>query len=515
MIMRAPVRQNRRRAKTNTVKWAKPPSRGWNAKDDLADMHPQDAVVLDNLIPTESGVNVRKGKASHVTGIGSTIRSMFKHPGIDGSYKFFAATADAVYEVSSAGAVGAADLSSLSNGNWLGTMMETSGGNFWCMVNNADGFRTYDGSSWATQTITGVDANDLVSLHSHMSRIWGVERDTLNAWYLPVDSIAGAMTKFPLGGLSRKGGYLVAIASWTRDGGEGLDDVCCFITSEGEVHIYSGTDPSSASTWSRVGTFDIAKPIGRKCVRGAGPDCAILTSIGLLPLSAAIGLARSAQANVAVTDGIRKAFQTQYEGQKDNTGWEITEFSSENLVIVNVPIVDGLTYYQYVMNIRNRGAWCRFKNFNAHAFLEVDDELYFGDVDGTIWKYDGNDDDGSAIDVFVVQAYQHFGSSNEKVFHRIQPRFFGPPGYAPSIGLRIDFDETDITYPAAAYTAPGSYWDEEEWDLAVWGVGQVANELWQGVSGKGFVAAIIFSASLDEPLTFNGARISFTQGDGI
>jgi hypothetical protein len=46
---------------------------------------------------------------------------------------------------------------------------------------------------------------------------------------------------------------------------EETDDYAAFITSEGQVAVYSGADPASSTTWSLVGVFDIGAPIGRRC----------------------------------------------------------------------------------------------------------------------------------------------------------------------------------------------------------------------------------------------------------
>ena len=80
--------------------------------------------------------------------------------------------------------------------------------------------------------------------------MWVIENDTLSAWYLPVDSVGGAATEYDLSGIFRLGGYLLAGGTWTMDAGEGVDDYWIAVTSEGEVVVYQGTDPSSANTWT-------------------------------------------------------------------------------------------------------------------------------------------------------------------------------------------------------------------------------------------------------------------------
>jgi len=48
--------------------------------------------------------------------------------------------------------------------------------------------------------ITGNNSNTFAYVNLFKERLYFVEENTLNFWYLPVDSINGAVTKFPLGG---------------------------------------------------------------------------------------------------------------------------------------------------------------------------------------------------------------------------------------------------------------------------------------------------------------------------
>ena len=47
----------------------------------------------------------------------------------------------------------------------------------------------------------------------------------------------GELDVFPLTALFKKGGYIRAMASWTTDGGMGMDDMLVIFTSNGEVAI--------------------------------------------------------------------------------------------------------------------------------------------------------------------------------------------------------------------------------------------------------------------------------------
>jgi hypothetical protein len=162
-------------------------------------------------------------------------------------------------------------------------------------------------------TGTGFAAGNIVGITAYQNRLWFVENHSLSVWYLDVLSIAGTATKFDIGPICKLGGYIVAMGSWSRDGGAGPDDLAVFLTNKGEVLIYSITDPTSASTISLLGVFKIPEPVGRRCIIKVGSDLAVITSQGLIPLSSVLGTSEAGQTNSAITDKITSAFRTAYE----------------------------------------------------------------------------------------------------------------------------------------------------------------------------------------------------------
>src|SRR5690606_4814396 len=94
--------------------------------------------------------------------------------------------------------------------------------------------------------------------------IWFVQKDSLDVWYLPVDSISGELTLLPLGGVFGKGGNLVFGATWSQDVGDGLNALNAFVSSEGEAAVYQGSNPGDAADWGIVGVYQTGKPMGAK-----------------------------------------------------------------------------------------------------------------------------------------------------------------------------------------------------------------------------------------------------------
>jgi hypothetical protein len=64
-------------------------------------------------------------------------------------------------------------------------MMATSGGNFLFAVNGVDSAKTFDGATWAVPGITVATSATWNYIALHKRRIWAVEKNTMNLWYLP------------------------------------------------------------------------------------------------------------------------------------------------------------------------------------------------------------------------------------------------------------------------------------------------------------------------------------------
>ncbi|WP_141339701.1 hypothetical protein [Bradyrhizobium sp. USDA 3458] len=495
---------------TSVVKTLRAPIGGWNARDALPAMKPEDAIQLDNFIPDTGGVKVREGYAAHATGLGGAIESLMEYNPPSGSPMLFAATSDKVWDCTT-GSVSTM-MTGLGNGRWQHTMFSTAAGHYLVAANGVDLLKNYDGSTWSTPSITGVLSSDIVNVAVHAQRLWLVPNNSLSVWYLDVSSIAGAATELPLGQFCKLGGYIVAMASWTRDGGNGMDDVAVFITSKGEAVLYSGTDPSSPDTWTQVGAFRIPEPIGRRCVMQAGADLGLITSQGVMPFSSILPLAMGAQPKAAITDKISGAFTAAYDGSKDEFGWQLIQYPKKRLMLVNIPIDERITSHQYVMNTQT-GGWCRFKGMNAGCWSLLGDDLYFGGNDGTVYKYGGvYADNGDDIQAVSISAYSNFGTVQNKSAKMARPMFNGPDGYLPLIAVRADYDLGQVNYLASSLVSAGSFWDEAEWDVAEWALSIVPSARWQSVEAFGSVLSVALAISVSDQFQFNTVDLMFEGG---
>ena len=475
------------------------PVEGWDTREAIADMPEKRAIILDNYFCGTDKVNIRPGYTSHVTGIGSAVETLMEYVPQSGSAALFAAAGSSIYDVTTAGAVGAAVVTGLTNARLQYLQFGTAGGHFLIWFNGDDTPQLWNGSAWANTTISGPTVANLIGGNNHQRRLWVWEDDSLTAWYGAVNAIGGSFTAFALAALAKKGGKIMAMGTWSRDGGDGQDDVAVFITSEGECIVYQGTDPASADTWALVGVFEIGKPIGRRCIKKAGADLLIVTDEGVVPLSAILSIDRSQAERVALTQQVNKAFNDYVRQYGSLFGWEPFIYPRRAMLLFNVP-TSTTDAYQIAFNTITK-APSRFTNIKAASWSLLGNAAYFGGFNGTVYRFDdgtadGMDDDGSAIVTDALQAFSYFGSPGRKKAYKLaRPVFEGSRTPSVSVDMNVDFRIFQASTPATALTGLAAIWDAGLWDEGLWGGDADVYDGWIGVRGIGRSGALRMSTS--------------------
>jgi hypothetical protein len=335
--------------------------------------------------------------------------------------------------------------------------------------------------------ISGVDPTTIIGVTLFKNRLWLTPTATLIPYYLPTNSIAGAASSFPIQSIARSGGFVMAIGTWTGDGGYGMDDMLAMVTSKGEVIIYNGLDPATASSWQLTGVWQLGSPVGRRCLLKYAGDLLLICQDGLVPLSSALQSSR-VNPNVALSNKIMYAMSQAITTYGSTYGWQTVYYPKANMLLLNVPVSVG-AQEQYVMNTITK-AWCNFTGWAANCWALFNDEIYFGGngVVGRAWN--GNNDAGANIEADGKQAFNYFGTPGIlKRFTMMRPTLStnGSPGILSA--LNIDFDDSAITSPITYSSSSGYVWDTAKWDQALWGGGNTVQRPWQGVSGVGYCAA--------------------------
>lgn len=507
MAMLRPLRPVTRRQVAQS-KSVPPPVGGWNRRDALDLMKPQDAVVLDNWFPRESDVITRKGYTSHCdTTEAMPVDYLFEH--YSGSTrKLLAFCNGKLLDVTS---TSPATISSGGySGGWVGAMF--NGRSFF--GNGTNSSLDYDGTTLTATAWTGVTTSELDFPFVFKNRLWWIQTGTQKGWYGGVNSVTGALTSFDFAGVGQHGGNLVAFGALTHDAGDGVDDYFCAFMSSGDVFVYQGTgDPAS---FALVGIYHLGPLVNKRAVGRVGSDLLAITSDGYVPVSKAI-LAARARPTIAISDKISETARLSVKTYAANSGWQAQVYPGGSYLLVNVPVAS-TTIQQHVMNL-STGAWCRFTGQNALCWSLYADNLYFGNASGVVYKADnGYSDGGSAIQTDGQIAWNYFGSrGSQKKFNAIRPIFVcdGDPG--AQYGTGVDFDSIIPTAALAVPSSSSSYvWDDPTsiWDVATWAGAQRPARGWQTTAGGiGYCASMrVRTANDAKQVRWQATNFIYEQG---
>jgi hypothetical protein len=501
------------------------------------------ASVLENWFPTATGCRMRGGSQLHTVTNGSeAVTALFTY--VDGNNRsLFAATGTAIFNVTTATdfaylvddlgnhlvddlgndlVTGTTDsaVASLGGGDWSVVQFTTAGGTFLRAVNGVDTPLVYDGATWGTSpALTGVTATTLSNVWGYKNRLFFVEKDTQNAWYLAVDSIGGALSKFPLGAVFTRGGALLFGASWSLDTGSGLSEQCIFVSTEGEVAVYQGTNPGDASTWSKVGVYRIGKPRGAKAFIRAGGDLVIATDIGFIPLSVAVQRDISALSPSAISYPIEEAWN---DAVRDRSGnWQCEVWPTKQMVMVAPPTPTSTPALMFVANART-GAWAPFSGWQATCLALFGDRMFFGSTSGQIIECEVTGADrGAPYTSTIVPLFDPLKSpASLKTGLQARATIRAPIDVNVRLSLQSDFEVSLPAAPDDSSIPSGSLWGTAKWGESVWGtdVEKRTFRKWQSTPGSGYalsVAAQITSGTAAPPdieyvqtdLTFDVADI--------
>lgn len=464
------------------------PTGGWNARDSVADMSPTDAVILQNWFPAATYCQMRLGYSRFATGITGWVESIMAYQGGTTS-KLFAAAGAVIYDIT-AGGTASSSVTGMTNARWQYVNNTTAGGSYIQMVNGADKMEVFDGTAWhkdgdgVPYNVTGVNSADCIGITLSHNRVWLTQKNSLKAWYGPTGAIGGAFSALDLSSFCQRGGYLMAIADWTMDAGYGMDDMTAFITSNGEVLVYRGSDPSSAATWGLIGVYWIGSPIGRRCFVKYAGDLLIITQDGVQPMSLAIQASRGSP-KINLTDKIQYAVSIAVSNYGSNYGWQLLTFPKENMLFLNVPLQESSIQQQYVMNTITR-QWCNFTGWNAACWELYLDNPYFGGNGYVGRAWNTLADNGGIITANGLQAFSSYKTPGlNKNFVQMRPTFNTNGSPSVSCKMNVDFDISDPTSSTTFSGTQAGVWDTGVWDTAVWANDYGISQQWQGANGVG------------------------------
>jgi hypothetical protein len=526
--------------------------RGWIANEALSNPEAGGAARLENFFPTASEVRMRSGSKLYTQlNTNNPVRALFSY--LNGANRKLFATSDtAIVDITTiiGGAIlvdhagfglatdageilgipdtqGTVMVSSLASGDWSVTQFQTAGGVFLRLVNGVDVPLVFDGAGFSTTpalTGIGIDPKTLNFVFPYKKRLFFLEKDSMNAWYLPVEEVGGDLVKLPLGANFARGGSLVFGATWSLDTGGGLSEQCIFVSSEGEVIAFQGDNPGVAASWTKVGVYRTGRPLGPKAIIRAGGDLIMATDIGFVPLSQAV------QRDFAVISpsAVSYPIETEWNERaliRSASPWHAEVWPSKQMVAIALPTTTGATAEFLVANART-GAWALYTGWNGTCLGLFGDRLFFGSEAGRVIEAEvGGFDVGvngqeavtyTATAVPLFDGLKSPGAIKEAGMARAVIR--APGEVVAELAAHADFVIGDLAPPSASPARAGSIWGAGIWGTATWGTKAVklTQQDWVSVSAIGFALSIsvqITSGSVASPAV-DLVRIDMTYQTG-
>lgn len=461
------------------------PTGGWNASDSLDRMPATDAVRLVNWIPRAGFVQSRPGFVSHVSGLGGSVESLMAWRGPTGD-KLLAGANGNLWDVTTT------TPTSLGAGFSANDWNSTNHTGRLILTNGVSTPQVYNGTTLTAMTATGPTLTTLWGCNTFKGRAYYWARNAQSFWYAAAGAYQGTLTQFFLDTQLTTGGSLVQMLNWTNDAGDGVDDYAVFVFSTGEVLVYQGDDPGSATAWALIGRFQIGEPLGIKAHAKVGGTEIIVTRDGYVDLSAALRDGRYSEQSAYSAKIIRAAKDATNEFG-GFTGWEAQLFPAGQLFIVNVP-TSSTTAIQHVRETSS-GGWCEFRGWNARCFAVLNNRLWFGTSDGRVNRaYIGTIDGTARIESWAIPAFNALGSKAQRkqvtavsvVSNALRPSSYAYDGLA-------DFNTTLRATLTDDAGSPAAVWDSSAWDASAWGVGAEGlpvRQAWRNVSANGYALTV-------------------------
>lgn len=474
------------------------PVGGLNLRDPISAMAPTDALVMDNMIPRPGGLELRGGYKEHCA-VEGTPGSLFAYIGGNNTtHKLFAAIDGDIVDVSTSTPSVAQAATGSTDDLWFTTQFSTGADTFLLAVSPSAGYWTYStASGWVKRTPNGLPSNPKTVV-VWKRRLWFTCENDQNVYYKnSVDTITGNVTALSMGAQLRNGGYVACGINWTIDAGESIDDYLVFIGTQGDVIVWRGTDPTSASTFAIQGIWYVG-PVPTKGTfwTPMGGDVMIVSEAGVAMLSAIVKGTFDSIAQTSPASKILPALRPLVDQYRNVAQWQVIPVARSNILIIKLPeTTDG--WIAYVMELAT-GSWCRFTGIPSQCVTVLDGVLYSAGP-GFVYEVlnattDGetlDDELGDQVESDVFAAFNAYQSpANLKKWTMVRPSFIAssPPSVKLQINTQYNLATIDGTPGFPSIT--GSAWDTGIWNTATWYGATNTYEAWAGAAAVGYIGSL-------------------------
>lgn len=510
---------------------------GVNTLDALMQVPPTDCLYTYNLMPAERGLLLRKGYREWATGCGTgDVRTVLSYESPSQSAandRLWAVTNEGIYNVTAYGTtspVKDVTFSSTADPAGYGVKCEFTNDASTHYLFYADGlngiYMYEEGVGWSVPTGwfyedgSAFDVADVVFVMVFKSRIWVILEDSDDAYYLPVASIAGTLTKFTFGAKMEHGGDLMGLWTWSVDGGAGLDDLLIGISRGGDVFVYQGNDPQ-LQDFGLIGSWFIGRtPNSRRLVQSYGSQMYMLSTYGVTALQDLLRGTPTLDKDRSPSAKVNKPLRQAIAQSTSASEWSLAIHPADGFMQIVTPIVGTEEPVQYSQNL-NTAAWGYWEGVPMICADTWAGEYYFGGAGGKIYQYFGTADGatiagdaGSAIEYRILTAFQP--TNNHATYKRvnmIRTLAISTPFESFNVKAIYDYKEgTIIPLSSDALAEYGAIWDTSVWDEAGWDYTTEGRSFFKGASGLGRTYAVGMRGKANARIEIVGWDTLYTEG---
>lgn len=444
-------------AQSNKITFVSPPVQGLNGRDPWYNMEPGYAVEMVNVEPRYNYTKCRQGFQL----LGSVARNPTGSTGVfgaltltDGTISFLYASTGGLYSITSAG-VWTNQAAAFTAQGAIAQFRNTLH-----LGNNVSGPVSWNGTALTSPVAwTGPTLVDMRSPWVYKGRLYWLDA-TNDVWYGAVDAVSGALTKFPMQSYLTKGGKILFGGS-TNNGGDQREALNVFVSTEGQVVVFSGQDPG-ASDWQLINTYQIGNPASYNAYFNYGEDFHIITQLGVVALSDILTGKKDGANYLSLSreiDPLLGTFYGAFTGSSGlvntfPTGGAISNY--ENLLYLG-PM--SRTYLNgtsssgnFVMNLNTKAwSWYQTPTGYSPATSQVSAGGYtywvavIANTSYQLWRTGGNTlyDVGASntdIDWYSVSAFTNDRANYNKKLNKVRP--ISKNMLALTYGTYVDFDTT-------------------------------------------------------------------------
>jgi len=516
---------------------------GINALDSYAAMPPQDCIYTYNLMPVEYGLQLRKGYRVYASGLPSEVRTIIPYESnstVSTKNRLFAVTKEGIYNVTTDGETTPTQVvsfSTSSGGAGFGTWIEftnDASDHYLFYADYENGVFIYEDATdtWSTPSgwtynlgagSTPFPVDNVAFIMVHKLRIWVILKDSDDAWYLPVASIAGELKKFTFGAKMKYGGNLQGLWTWSLDGGDGLDDYLVAAGRGGDLMVYRGSDPE-ATDFALNGNWFIGRiPDSRRIAIQYGAEMYMLSSFGITSMRDLIQGSAADNVRTSASAKINRILRASIGQSIGSNVWSMFINPSDGYMQVIAPFNDSQSAIQYNRNM-NTGAWGMWEGVEATCAEPWDGNYYLGAGDsnaGEVWIYEGSLDgvlnDGTGGQKITFRVLTSFQAMGQIAFFKNvgMVRVIGRLSSDTNISLTAVYDydiEAPLLDPAGGAATPPVLWDLVVWDEITWGYEVEPVNLIKGSYDIGRAVAIGMRGSSEARIEVVSWDVSLQQG---